>query len=109
MPARFKPLNVIYEDQESVIRINTNGGEYPAKHGTRDFPGLVIGGPMSETGTLLFGFGALIYITQRGERWFELCAPEHWVHARRANAVFVPRAELYVNGDTPVLTTYFEQ
>jgi len=108
VPDRFKQIKVLHKDVETTIRIRTDGGDYHTKTCPQECAGLTIGGPVTEQGTLLFGYGTLIQITQVGETWFELCPPEFWCRRRLSNATFVPRAELYVNGGIPLLITYFD-
>lgn len=105
IPKFFRPRKVIHAGQETQIRIRTQGGEYPTLHGPREFYGVQPGVLVSETGLFMFAYGLLVRITQNGETWFEVCVPEHFKHFKPKNGILVPSAELYVNGDVPVLTT----
>ncbi len=108
IPRSFKPFWVLHEDRTILLCIRTAANDRDMGTDTRDFDRLEIGGPVTEKGTLLFGTGALIRCT-RGERvWFELCPPWYFYYTNPDSAVFVPRAELNVNGGKPVLTTHFE-
>lgn len=103
IPKYFKPTKVVHNGEKTEIRIRTQGGEFPTKNGPREFPGVLPGVLVGDTGFFLFAFGTLLRITQRGKTWFEVCVPEHYKHFKPANSTLIPEAELYVNGGTPVL------
>ncbi|MEY2640660.1 MAG: hypothetical protein RL150_53 [Candidatus Parcubacteria bacterium] len=110
VPRRFSPLPVEYRGSVTQVRINTTGGSsLRTETECNEFDGFTIGGSVTESGTHLFGFGPLIYVSQGEESWFELCPPESWFRQMPATFTFVPRAELHVKDGRHVLIAHFEE